>query len=97
MSEIVTIDTREQTEEHTFKLITSNNPEGTVFTVNPMGAGTYLKFMDKVKTLQALNAQDMSSKQLLKIQNDLCNLLIPSSPRPTSLKRGLRKRNRNTR
>lgn len=77
MSEIVTIDTREQTEEHTFKLITSNNPEGMVFTVNPMGAGTYLKFMDKVKTLQALNAQDMSSKQLLKIQNDLCNLLIP--------------------
>lgn len=77
MSEIVTIDTREQTEEHTFKLITSNNPEGMVLTVNPMGAGTYLKFMDKVKTLQALNAQDMSSKQLLKIQNDLCNLLIP--------------------
>ena len=66
MSEIVTIDTREQTEEHTFKLITSNNPEGTVFTVNPMGARTYLKFMDKVKTLQALNAQDMSSKQLHK-------------------------------
>ena len=77
MSEIVTIDTREQTEEHTFKLITSNNPEGMVVTVNPMGAGTYLKFMDKVKALQALNAQDMSSKQLLKIQNDLCNLLIP--------------------
>ena len=49
MSETVTIDTREQTEEHTFKLITSNNPEGMVFTVNPMGAGTYLKFMDKVK------------------------------------------------
>ena len=73
----VVIDTREQTEAHTLKLITSAHPEGMVFTVQPMGAGTYLKFTDKVKTLQALNAQDMSSKQLLKIQNDLCNLLIP--------------------
>ena len=73
----VVIDTRDQTEAHTLKLITSEHPEGMVFTVTPMGAGTYLKFMDKVKTLQALNAQDMSSKQLLKIQNDLCNLLIP--------------------
>lgn len=73
----IVIDTRDQTEAHTLKLITSEQPEGMVFTVNPMGAGTYLKFTDKVKTLQALNAQDMSSKQLLKIQNDLCNLLIP--------------------
>ena len=73
----VVIDTRGQTEEHTFKLVTSNNPEGMVFTVNPMGAGTYLKFVDKVKTLQALNAQNMNSKQLLKVQTDLCNLLIP--------------------
>ena len=52
----VVIDTREQTEAHTLKLITSAHPEGMVFTVQP---------------------QDMSSKQLLKIQNDLCNLLIP--------------------
>lgn len=73
----VVIDTRDQTEAHTLKLITSAHAEGMVFTVHPMGAGTYLKFTDKVKTLQALNAQDMSSKQLLKIQNDLCNLLIP--------------------
>ena len=41
----VVIDTRDQTEAHTLKLITSEHPEGMVFTVTPMGAGTYLKFM----------------------------------------------------
>lgn len=76
-TEPLVIDTREQTEAHTLKLITSDNPDGTVFTVNPMGAGTYLKFMDKVKTLQALNTNSMNAKQLLKLQNDLCNMLIP--------------------
>jgi hypothetical protein len=73
----IVIDTREQTEAHTLKLITSEHPEGMVFTVNPMGAGTYLKFMDKVKALQALQQQDISGKQLLHIQSDLCKLLVP--------------------
>lgn len=73
----VVIDTRDQTEAHTLKLITSEQPEGMVFTVHPMGAGTYLKFMDKVKALQALQQQDTSGKQLLKIQSDLCKLLVP--------------------
>ena len=73
----IVIDTREQTEAHTLKLITSEHPEGMVFTVNPMGAGTYLKFMDKVKALQALQQQDISGKQLMKIQSDLCKLLVP--------------------
>lgn len=73
----IVIDTREQTEAHTLKLITSEHPEGMVFTVNPMGAGTYLKFMDKVKALQALQQQDISGKQLMKIQYDLCKLLVP--------------------
>ena len=36
----VVIDTREQTEAHTLKLITSAHPEGMVFTVQPMGAGS---------------------------------------------------------
>lgn len=73
----IVIDTREQTEAHTLKLITSEHPEGMVFTVNPMGAGTYLKFMDKVKALQALQQQDINGKQLLRIQSDLCKLLVP--------------------
>lgn len=73
----VVIDTRDQTEAHTLKLITSEQPEGMVFTVQPMGAGTYLKFMDKVKALQALQQKDTSGKQLLKIQSDLCKLLVP--------------------
>nr|DAJ10014.1 MAG TPA: hypothetical protein [Caudoviricetes sp.] len=73
----IVIDTREQTEAHTLKLITSEHPEGMVFTVQPMGAGTYLKFMDKVKALQALQQQDINGKQLMKIQSDLCKLLVP--------------------
>ena len=73
----IVIDTREQTEAHTLKLITSEHPEGMVFTVNPMGAATYLKFTDKVKAIQALQQQDISGKQLLKIQSNLCKLLVP--------------------
>lgn len=73
----IVIDTREQTEAHTLKLITSEHPEGMVFTVHPMGAGTYLKFMDKVKALQSLQQKDISGKQLMKIQSDLCKLLVP--------------------
>lgn len=73
----IVIDTREQTEAHTLKLITSEHPEGMVFTVNPMGAGTYLRFTDKAKAIQALQQQDISGKQLLKIQSNLCKLLVP--------------------
>ena len=73
----IVIDTRDQTEAHTLKLITSEHPEGMVFTVHPMGAGTYLKFMDKVKALQALQQKDITGKQLMKIQSDLCKLLVP--------------------
>lgn len=73
----IVIDTREQTEAHTLKLITSEHPEGLVFTVHPMGAGTYLKFMDKVKALQSLQQKDINGKQLMRIQSDLCKLLVP--------------------